>query len=121
MPVKTLKINPHSDNTPLSKDFQRYLKDYIPRKFHNDIVKAYILLKQKGCTRVYLFGSLVKGKTHKYSDIDIGIQGLPGEKFIRTACDLDKVSNIPIDLVDFDFDSDFFCLLKDINRIKEIA
>jgi hypothetical protein len=42
------------------------------------------------------------------------------EKFISVYSTLDDVSNITIDLVDFDFDTDFFFLLNEIGRIKEI-
>jgi predicted nucleotidyltransferase len=104
----------------ISKYFDKYLNDKIPERFRENIKNAYVLLKKEGCTNVYLFGSLIKGETHKQSDIDIGIKGLPAEKFISVYSALDDVSNINIDLVDFDFDTDFFFLLNEIGRIKEI-
>jgi len=104
----------------LSDDFKKYLKTYIPKRFHKTIIEAYYLLKKKGCTSVYLFGSLVEGRASKNSDIDIGICGLPGEKFIRTACELDNISDIEIDLIDFDFNVKFFNMLKKIDGVKLI-
>ena len=54
----------------------------IPDKYQKDIEIATNLLKNEGCQSVYLFGSLVTGKIHQNSDIDIGIKGLPKGKFL---------------------------------------
>jgi len=107
-------------NIKISEKFDEYLRDTIPYRFQENIKKAYILLKKEGCNKVYLFGSLVKGKTNERSDIDIGIKGLPDEKFFRVLSAVNDVSDITIDLVDFDDSSDFFSLLIEIGRIKEI-
>jgi predicted nucleotidyltransferase len=73
----------------------------IPQRYQNDIELAVNFLKSEGCSAVYLFGSLVTGKAHDDSDIDIGVKGLPPKKFIRTFSVLnDKLSN-KIDLVDW--------------------
>jgi len=104
----------------ISKKFDKYLKDTVPGRFQKSIKRAYSLLKKEGCTNVYLFGSLVKGKTNEMSDIDIGIKGLPDEKFFRVFSAVNHVSNINVDLVDFDDSNDFFSLLIEIGRIKEI-
>jgi len=53
----------------------------IPQEYRNDIEIARNVLKNEGCQSVYLFGSLVTGKHHNDSDIDIGIKGLPKGKF----------------------------------------
>jgi predicted nucleotidyltransferase len=57
----------------------------IPMKYQKDIEIATNLLKNEGCQSIYLFGSLVTGKNHDNSDIDIGIKGLPKGKFFE-AC-----------------------------------
>ena len=44
----------------------------IPEKYQDDIKKAAFLLKNEGCKDIFLFGSLVTGKFHQNSDIDIG-------------------------------------------------
>ena len=93
----------------------------IPEKYQQEIKKACYLLKSKGCKKVYLFGSMVTGGIHASSDIDIGIKGLPPEKFLRVYSDLSDNIEIKFDLVDFDFSSDFFALLKEIDEVKEIG
>ncbi|MDR3198497.1 MAG: nucleotidyltransferase domain-containing protein [Planctomycetaceae bacterium] len=93
----------------------------IPIKYRKDIEIATNLLKKEGCEAIFLFGSLVTGKTHDDSDIDIGIKGLPPKKFIRTYSILnDKLLN-RIDLVDFDINNTFFELLNSLGEVKKIG
>jgi predicted nucleotidyltransferase len=93
----------------------------IPMKYKKDIETATSLLKNEGCESVYLFGSMVTGKIHKNSDIDIGIKGLPPRKFIRTYSLLDNSLSNKVDLVDFDTNSGFFTLLNSLGEVVEIG
>jgi predicted nucleotidyltransferase len=93
----------------------------IPKRYQNDVELAVNYLKGEGCSAIYLFGSIVTGKTHDDSDIDIGIKGLPPKKFIRTYSILnDKLSN-KIDLVDFDINVSFFELLSSLGEVEKIG
>ena len=93
----------------------------IPSKYQKDIDFATNFLKNEGCQSIYLFGSLVTGKIRQNSDIDIGIKGLPPEKFIRVYAKLDNnLSNI-VDLVDFDENDKFYNLLDSLGEIVEIG
>jgi predicted nucleotidyltransferase len=93
----------------------------IPQKYQDDIKLAVNYLKGEGCSAVYLFGSIVTGKTHGDSDIDIGVKGLPPKKFIRTYSILnDKLAN-KIDLVDFDINVSFFELLNSLGEVEKIG
>ena len=93
----------------------------IPQRYQNDIELAVDYLKSEGCSAIYLFGSIVTGKTHDDSDIDIGVKGLPPKKFIRTFSILnDKLSN-KFDLVDFDINVPFFELLNSLGEVKKIG
>jgi len=93
----------------------------IPENYQDDIKKAANLLKKEGCKSVFLFGSMVTGKIHKNSDIDIGIMGLPPKKFFRVSAYLDKESTNKIDLVDFDLYKDFYCLLNSLGEVVELG
>jgi len=95
--------------------------DRIPERYQEDIKKAVIFLKNEGCKAIYLFGSLVTGKIHHYSDIDIGITGLPAKKFFRVYALLDKELSHKIDLVDFDLCTDLFNLLNSLGEVAEIG
>jgi predicted nucleotidyltransferase len=92
----------------------------IPENYRKDIGKAASFLKSKGCRSVYLFGSMVTGKIHKNSDIDIGISGLPPKKFFRVYADLDKELSNRVDLVDFDLNRDFHALLDSLGEVIKI-
>jgi predicted nucleotidyltransferase len=93
----------------------------IPSKYRKDIETAINLLKNEGCQSVFLFGSLVSGKIHEDSDIDIGIKGLPKGKFFevysRSYFDIEN----KIDLVDFDINSDFYSMLDKIGEVVQIG
>jgi len=58
----------------------------LPVNYQEDIKRAVNLLKNEGCRTVFLFGSMVTGKIHPNSDIDIGISGLPKKKFFPSIC-----------------------------------
>jgi predicted nucleotidyltransferase len=93
----------------------------IPRKYQSDVELAVNYLKNEGCSAIYLFGSIVTGKTNDESDIDIGVKGLSPKKFIRTYSVLnDKLLN-KIDLVDFDINNSFFELLNSLGEVQEIG
>ena len=55
----------------------------IPIKYKQDLEKAVEILKKGGCESVYLYGSMLTGKIHEGSDINIGIKGLSDEKSCR--------------------------------------
>ena len=93
----------------------------IPLKYQEDIRKASNFLKNEGCESIFLFGSIVTGRAHEKSDIDLGIKGLPPEKFFSIYSKLYMNLSNDFHLVDFDFESDFFSLLKRQNEVMEIG
>jgi predicted nucleotidyltransferase len=97
------------------------MKLNIPQKYQKDIKTATSLLKEEGCQSVYLFGSLVTGKNHDESDIDIGIKGLPKGKFFETCAKVYFAMDNKIDIVDFDNNLDFYALLNRQGEILEIG
>jgi predicted nucleotidyltransferase len=92
----------------------------IPENYQNDIQTAVNLLKNEGCKTVFLFGSMVTGKIHQNSDIDIGITGLHPKRFFRVYANLDKNLSNKVDLVDFDLHKDFYTLLNNLGEVIEI-
>jgi predicted nucleotidyltransferase len=93
----------------------------IPQKYQADLQTATNILKQAGCSDVYLFGSLVTGRVNEFSDIDIGVKGLSAGNFFRTYSKLYLSMAHQIDLVDFDKNQDFYNLLKRLNEVEKIA
>jgi predicted nucleotidyltransferase len=64
---------------------------------------------------------MVTGKIHQNSDIDIGIKGLPAEKFFKVYSKLYMTLDNEVDLVDFDYDNQFFPLLERLGEIVEVG
>ena len=93
----------------------------IPSKYRQDIENATVLLKKEGCQAVFLFGSMVTGKIRDDSDIDIGVKGLPKEKFLSLFSQLFFDFENKIDLVDFDTNSDFFSMLNSVEEVVQIG
>jgi predicted nucleotidyltransferase len=93
----------------------------IPSKYRQDIENATILLKKEGSNAVFLFGSLVTGKIREESDIDMGIKGLPRDKFINLYSKLYFDFDNKIDLVDFDENDDFYSLLNNLGEVVQIG
>ena len=83
--------------------------------------KATNILKDAGCTEVYLFGSQATGKAHSLSDVDLGIKGLPPKLFFRMHSDLEETLRMPVDLVDFDSQVDFYNLLQRVGELRKIG
>jgi predicted nucleotidyltransferase len=94
---------------------------YILPKYRKDIEIATNLLKDEGYQSIFLFGSLVTGKIHDDSDIDIGIKGLPKGKFFDIYSRLYFDIENKIDLVDFDLNSDFYSMLNRIGEVIQIG
>jgi predicted nucleotidyltransferase len=93
----------------------------IPVKYRQDIEKAIKYLKSEGCEAIFLFGSLITGKIHNNSDIDIGIKGYPAGKFFKLYSRLYFDFDNKIDLVDFDTNEDFYLMLNKIGEIVQIG
>jgi len=83
--------------------------------------KATDILKNAGCTEVYLFGSQATGKAHSGSDVDFGVRGLPPRLLFRMHSDLEEALRMPVDLVDFDSQVEFYNLLQRVGELRKIG
>jgi predicted nucleotidyltransferase len=97
------------------------MKLNVPQKYQKEIEIAANLLKNEGCKSIYLFGSMVTGKIHQNSDIDIGIKGLPPKKFFSVFANLDRKISSKLDLVDFDECEDFYTMLNSLGEVVQIG
>lgn len=78
------------------------IMDRIPEKYQSDINKAIAILKQEGCTDIYIFGSLVNGNFNEESDIDFAVTGLPDKKYFKVMGKLMLALENPFDLIDLE-------------------
>ena len=80
----------------------------LPEKYKKDIEKAVEILKNRGCTEVYLFGSLVTGDYHENSDIDLAVRGLEPRWYFKTWTETEREINHNVDLIDLDDEENNF-------------
>ena len=93
----------------------------IPDTFQQDIHRAIEILKNAGCTSIYLFGSLAHGKSRNVSDIDLAIQGCPKQKYFQLLGKLMVELDKPVDLVDLDIQDSFSRYLLEEGELLQIG
>lgn len=78
---------------------------------------ADILRDKHTVNRVILIGSLVKGRVHENSDIDIVVEGLPSKEYINTLTELWDMlpAGVPLNLIPLE---DAFTSMKE-KALKE--
>lgn len=71
-----------------------------------------------GLKRVYLFGSLNRSHFREDSDIDIAVEGLNPEVYLRFSTQVQKVTGRQVDVVDLaDCDQKFADFIRKFGRI----
>lgn len=86
-------------------DFKKRKTIALKKKQYEEAQYLVTALIQKGFKfkRVYLYGSVVKDKPlTAWSDIDLAIEGLSEERFLKALALLIKISHFPIDLKPYD-------------------
>jgi len=73
----------------------------VPDSAGSDVEAAVgILSREPGVRRVWLFGSLAKGRKPDFrSDIDLAAEGLPAERYLAVWAALDEALRLSPDLV----------------------
>lgn len=74
----------------------------IPVAFQPDIARAVHILKEGGCSEVFLFGSLAAGRSRANSDIDLAVRGCPPGEFFHLYGKLMGALEHQVDLVKLD-------------------
>lgn len=93
----------------------------LPAAFKEDIRRAVKILKESGCTDIFLFGSLGEGKIRDGSDIDIAIRGCPPGKFFYLLGKLLLALDHSVDLVNLDSQDAFARYLEKKGGILKIG
>jgi predicted nucleotidyltransferase len=74
----------------------------VPEDLQEDIRRAVQILKEEGCSEIYLFGSVAAGKIREDSDLDIAIRGCPRGHFFHLLGRLLWELNHSVDLINLD-------------------
>lgn len=86
-----------------------------------DLERAVRILQEEGCREIYLFGSVATGDAGPGSDIDIGINDYPRERFFHIYGRLLTELDTETDLIDFGHQKQLFALLSEIGEVRRIA
>jgi predicted nucleotidyltransferase len=93
----------------------------ISDTFREDIDRAVRILKEEGCTEIYLFGSVATGESHSDSDIDLAVRGCTPGRFFHTLGRLMWELDHSIDLVDLDSEDPFALFLEQKQRLFRLV
>lgn len=93
----------------------------LPVAFQRDVSRAIGILKESGCTAIFLYGSLGEGKIREKSDIDIAIQGCPKGKFYSLLGKLLLALDHSVDLVNLDSPDPFARYLENEGRLLQVG
>lgn len=88
---------------------------------HDDLALAVKILKEEGCTAVYLFGSAAEGESGRVQDIDLAVKGCPTGEFFRVLGRLILELENPVDLINLDMNDDFAEFLEREGRLRRVA
>ena len=96
------------DGIPASSVLERALPESLGKRDRAHIETAARFLREQGASRVWLFGSLAKGRRPTvHSDFDFAVEGLPADRFFGSVGHLLQVLPRPVDLVEIESCSDF--------------
>jgi predicted nucleotidyltransferase len=93
----------------------------LPQTYQQDVNRAVEILRQAGCTHIFLFGSLTAGKVKDGSDIDLAVRGCPKGRFFQVLGTLLMEVNHPVDLVDLDKPDPFARYLEEKGELVQIG
>jgi len=89
--------------------------------YQKDIRHAVKILKEAGCTEIFLFGSLTTGKILDHSDIDLAIRGCPEGKFFNLLGRLLLELDHQVDLVNLNKQDPFAYYLEREGELVQIG
>ena len=96
-------------------------KVQLPEIYQKDVRRAVEILKEAGCTDIFLFGSLATGKIKDKSDIDLAIRGCPKGKFFHLLGRLLLELDYPVDLVNLDRQDAFARYLEEEGELLQVG
>lgn len=93
----------------------------FPEIYQRDVRRAVKILKEAGCTQVFLFGSLAADKVQEGSDIDLAVRGCPKGQFFHLLGKLLLELHHSVDLVSLDKQDDFARYLEKEGELVQVG
>ena len=94
---------------------------HFPESYQTNVCRAVEILKEAGCTSVFLFGSLASGNVREKSDIDLAVRGCPKGKFFHLVGRLLIELDYPVDLVNLDMQDGLAHYLEKEGELLQIG
>jgi len=86
-----------------------------------DVNEAVAILKEGGCSEIFVFGSLTAPQESMPNDIDLAIRGCPQGEFFRLMGRLMMSLSYPVDMINLDSADPFARFLEKEGNLKKIA
>jgi len=86
-----------------------------------DVSEAVAILKEGGCSEIFVFGSLTAPHKRAQNDIDLAIRGCPEGEFFRLMGRVMMNLNYPVDIINLDSSDPFARFLEKEGNLKKIA
>lgn len=93
----------------------------VPKGYREDINRAVEILRNAGCTEIFLFGSIAEGKAGKTSDIDLAVRGCSANNYFHLLGKLMLELNHPVDLVNLDKGDEFSKYLLEEGELLNVS
>jgi predicted nucleotidyltransferase len=93
----------------------------IPPEFREDVERAVGILRDAGCTAVFVFGSVATGRVREWSDLDLAVRGCPPSDFFKVLGKLLMTLDHSVDLVDLDCADPFVEHLQTYEELVRVA
>jgi predicted nucleotidyltransferase len=97
------------------------MKVQIPKIYQKDVHRAVEILKEAGCTHVFLLGSLAGGAIRDGSDIDLATRGCPKGRLFHLLGKLLLELDHPVDLVNLDRQDAFARYLEEEGELLQVG
>lgn len=93
----------------------------VPEHVKQQIACIIDILKQEGCSEIYVFGSIAEDRFTSNSDIDIAVDFLRKDRFFKVYGQLLGTVSVNLDLVVLNYDNSFSRMLKEQGTLKRVA
>lgn len=93
----------------------------FPKTYQREVRRAVSILKEGGCTHVFLLGSLTTAGVGGKPDVDLAVRGCPKGKFFHLLGRLLLELKHPVDLVDLDAQRAFARYLEEEEELLQVG
>ena len=93
----------------------------VPADVRHDIARGAKILRDGGCSRVYVLGSVADSTSRPDSDIDFAVQGCPPDQFFRLQGRLLLELGRSADLIDLDVDPELAAFLGREEKLVHVG